>query len=106
MPTHAATPELARLRSAHPAPELPRVLLHLGTCGHAVGSPEAGEALRAALGERASMVVEAACDGACWAAPAATVERDGHIHRHARLDQGLDEVLACASGDCAAEAYA
>ncbi|MQA00624.1 MAG: hypothetical protein GEU80_15050 [Dehalococcoidia bacterium] len=82
-----------------------RILLHLGTCGHAAGGREAGEALRRALGERAA-TVEAACDGACWAAPAATVQRHAHVHRHPHIDRGLDDLLACAAGICEAEAYA
>src|SRR5690606_29709761 len=50
--------------------------------------------------------VETACDGACWAAPAATVQRDGHQHRFARLDlvdlvEGVpDELTSCLEGDC------
>ncbi|MBM3141280.1 MAG: hypothetical protein FJZ92_14010, partial [Chloroflexi bacterium] len=55
------TAALHALREAHPAPARPRVLLHLGTCGEAVGAPSAREALREVLGARAPWVVEAAC---------------------------------------------
>jgi len=101
------TAALHALREAHPAPARPRVLLHLGTCGEAVGAPSAREALREVLGARAPWVVEAACDGACWAAPAATVVREGHVHRHPRLDDGGgDAVAACLDACCDAEGYA
>ena len=46
-------------------------------------------------------MVAAACDGACWAAPAATVERAGHRHRFAHLaPNALDDVVACVRGEC------
>ena len=54
--------------------------------------------LRGALGET---LVEGACDGACWAAPAATVQREGHQHRFARLgDTVPEELTRCLAGDC------
>ncbi len=97
----------AALRTAHPAPAAPRVLMHRGTCGDAVGAALALDALREALGPRAGVLAEAACDGACWAAPAATVVREGHVHRHARLDQaGPQSVVDCLEGRCDAEGYA
>ena len=95
----APTPALARLRAqvAHLAPrETPevRVLRHRGTCGDAVGADEIALHLDVA-------VVDAACDGACWAAPAATVVRPGHRHRFARLDRAVpDEIAACVRGEC------
>lgn len=101
-----ATPALARLRGRFPAPAATRVLVHRGTCGDAVDAAAVLEALRSALGSRASMVVETACDGACWAAPAATVVRPGHRHRFARLDrEPIDAVVACLDGTCD-DAYA
>lgn len=100
------TDELRALRERFPARTGPRVLLHRGTCGDAVDATAAGEALRAALGDRAGLIVESACDGACWAAPAATVVRDAHVHRHARLDEsGPETLIACLDGDCDAEGY-
>ena len=46
-------------------------------------------------------VFEAACDGACWAAPAATVLRPGHRHRFAHLDPtAIEELAACVRGAC------
>ncbi|TAJ21630.1 MAG: NADH-quinone oxidoreductase subunit E [Dehalococcoidia bacterium] len=101
-----ATPALARLRGRFPAPASTRVLVHRGTCGDAVDVGGVVEVLRAALGTRASSVVETACDGACWAAPAATVVRPGHRHRFARLDrEPLEAVVACLGGACE-DAYA
>ena len=99
--------QLAALQTRHPAPPHERVLLHRGTCGDAVGSGAFGSEIEARL-DGSLGVVEAACDGACWAAPAATVVRDTHIHRFARLDEGdaLAELAACAEGRCDAEGYA
>lgn len=100
------TPALARLRGRFPAPVAARVLVHRGTCGDAVDAGRVVEALRVALGARASTVVETACDGACWAAPAATVVRPGHRHRFARLDrEPVEAVVACLDGTCE-DAYA
>lgn len=93
------TPALARLRGQFPAAGAPRVLVHAGTCGMQAGSRQVLEALRAAL--PAATVEEAACDGACWAAPSATVQRDGHAHRFARLEKGVPAELAeCLAGRC------
>ena len=72
MKTNASAP-LARLREQHPAPRLPRILVHCGTAGNAMGATRYLEELRIALGDRSDSVVEAASDGANWAAPAATV---------------------------------
>lgn len=100
------TPALARLRARYERSPETRVLVHRGTCGDAVGAAGVAEALRAALGTRASAVVEAACDGACWAAPAATVMRSGHRHRFARLDrEPVAALVSCVDGACE-DAYA
>lgn len=54
--------------------------------------------LRSALGD---VLVEGACDGACWAAPAATVQREGHQHRFPRLgDEVPDALVGCLGGEC------
>lgn len=46
-------------------------------------------------------MIEGTCDGACWAAPAATVQREGHQHRFARLgEEPPAELLRCVEGDC------
>ena len=96
---------LARLRERYPAPRLPRILVHLGTAGDAVGAAEYGERIRAALGSRASAVADAASDGANWAAPSATVFHGTFARRFDRLDlHGIDEVVACFNGDCGDEA--
>ncbi len=90
---------LASLRAAYPPFEGDaRVLVHGGSCGHAVGiAPLIDELRRAARGGFA----EAACDGACWAAPAATVLREGHSHRFDRLDEsGVAPLLICMAGSC------
>lgn len=101
------TPALVALRERFPAATGARVLLHRGTCGDAVDAAAAGEALRTALGDRAATVIDSACDGACWAAPHATVMREGHTHRHPRLDEnGSETLIACLDGDCDAERYA
>ncbi len=93
-----ATPALARLRARSDAHSTPRVVLHLGTCGRAVAAEDEWDALRATVGPA---LVEGTCDGACWAAPAATVQRDGHQHRFAILDEGIRVALIrCLAGDC------
>ena len=99
----APTPALARLRARIAAQIAPRdageatevrVLRHRGTCGDAVGAGAIAIAV-------AAPVVDAACDGACWAAPAATVVGPGHRHRFARLDRGVPGGLAaCVRGEC------
>ena len=77
------------------------MVLHRGTCGNAHKADGEWHLLRAALGEA---LVEGACDGACWAAPAATVQREGHQHRFARLgDEVPPELLQCLGGECADE---
>jgi NADH-quinone oxidoreductase subunit F len=97
---------LDRLRSMYPEPAATRLLLHRGTCGVATGVDALRDTLPADL-----EVTVTTCDGACWAAPAATVQRrmeDGseHVHRFDRLDQGVPEQLAaCLTGDCD-ESYA
>ncbi|MDP6604644.1 MAG: NADH-ubiquinone oxidoreductase-F iron-sulfur binding region domain-containing protein [Dehalococcoidia bacterium] len=94
---------LDALRAAHPGFEGEvRVLVHGGTCGHAVGVAPHGGFLRQSAGDACA---EAACDGACWAAPAATVLRPGHSHRFARLDEtGVEPLLTCLAGSCDARA--
>ena len=78
----SATPALARLRGEFTPQAAPRVVLHRGTCGDAARGEGEWHILRAALGPA---LVEGACDGACWAAPAATVQREGHQHRFTNL---------------------
>ena len=74
------------------------MLVHRGNCGDAVGVWRYADELRDAAGDA---VADAACDGACWAAPAATVLREGYIHRFARLDEsGVEPALSCFAGDC------
>jgi hypothetical protein len=98
----APTPALARLRGEFPAPVTPRVILHRGTCGDAAQSDAAWQVVRAAI--EGVTVSDGACDGACWAAPAATVQREGHQHRFAHLDEGVpDDLLSCVAGVCADE---
>ncbi len=104
MKTNASAP-LARLREQHPAPRLPRILVHCGTAGNAMGATRYLEELRIALGDRSDSVVEAASDGANWAAPAATVAQGTYMRRFERLDlHGIDDVIACFNGDCGDEA--
>ena len=101
-----ATPALARLRGRFAAPEATRILLHRGTCGDAVDADAVLRRLRGSLGAQASIAVETTCDGACWAAPAATVVRPGHRHRFTRLErEPLGELLECFEGKCD-DAYA
>ncbi|HJM88584.1 MAG TPA: NADH-ubiquinone oxidoreductase-F iron-sulfur binding region domain-containing protein [Dehalococcoidia bacterium] len=90
---------LDALRAAYPPFDGDaRVYVHGGTCGHAVGiAPFIDELRRAG---RAAFA-EAGCDGACWAAPAATVVRGGHTHRFGRLDEsGVAPLLICMAGSC------
>jgi NADH-quinone oxidoreductase subunit F len=104
MTTQAVEP-LARLRERYPAPRLPRVLIHRGTAGDALGSEAYGDAIREALGRGADAVSDAASDGANWAAPSATVFHGTFTRRFDRLDlNGIDEVVACFQGDCGDEA--
>ena len=90
---------LDTLRAAYPVPDGDvRVHVHGGTCGHAVDIVPFVDELRGTVGLAFS---EAGCDGACWAAPAATVVREGHTHRFARLDEsGVDPLLSCVAGSC------
>ena len=104
MTTQAVEP-LARLRERYPAPRLPRVLIHRGTAGDALGVEAYGDAIREALGPGADAVSDAASDGANWAAPSATVFHGTFTRRFDRLDlNGIDEVVACFQGDCGDEA--
>ncbi len=94
----SATPALARLRGEFTRQTAPRVVLHRGTCGDAARGEAEWHVLRAALGDA---LVEGACDGACWAAPAVTVQREGHQHRFAQLDAEVPAALvACLGGTC------
>jgi len=94
----SATAALARLRGEFTPQRAPRVVLHRGTCGDAARGEGEWHVLRPALGEA---LVEGACDGACWAAPAATVQREGHQHRFAHLaDEIPAALLACLAGTC------
>ncbi|HJM89739.1 MAG TPA: NADH-ubiquinone oxidoreductase-F iron-sulfur binding region domain-containing protein [Dehalococcoidia bacterium] len=96
---------LTALRETHAAAAEARVLVHRGTCGQAAGVERTLDELRGIAG---TSLVEAACDGACWAAPAATVIRADasangatHVHRFARLDEsGVVPLEACLGGDC------
>jgi NADH-quinone oxidoreductase subunit F len=56
-----------------------RLLVQTGTCGRAVGADEVLAALRDATARRGlrADVVAGACNGMCYAAPLATVARDG-----------------------------
>jgi len=94
----SATPALARLRGEFTRRTTPRVILHRGTCGDAARGEGEWHVLRAALG---ITLVEGACDGACWAATAATVQREGHQHRFANLAAEVPAALiACLEGTC------
>ncbi len=100
------TPALARLRARFYPPPASRILVHRGTCGDAVDAGSMLTRLRASLGSGAPTVIETACDGACWAAPAATVVRPGHRHRFARLDrEPMGGLIECLEGRCD-DAYA
>lgn len=97
----ATAPALARLKAQFPRPEPTRVLVHRGTCGDAAGAASVVSAFQVTFGARSA---ESACDGACWAAPAATVQRDGHQHRFPRLDlvdgHIPEELSRCFAGEC------
>jgi NADH:ubiquinone oxidoreductase subunit F (NADH-binding) len=56
-----------------------RLVVGLGSCGAAVGARETFDALSAEIARRGLAVstVAGGCSGACWAAPAVTVVRDG-----------------------------
>lgn len=96
---------LARLRQRYATPPLPRILIHRGTVGDAVGAAAYGVQIRAALGGQSDRVRDAASDGAHWAAPAATVLHGTFMRRFDRLDRhGIDDVVACFRGDCGDEA--
>lgn len=73
----AALVEAARER-ARRRPAL-RLLVGAGTCGRAVGARAVHAALAAEAARRglAVEVVDGACSGACWAAPAVEVQRPG-----------------------------
>lgn len=104
MTTTAIAP-LARLRERYPAAKLPRILVHRGTAGDALGAERYLDELRDAVGDRADAVYEAASDGANWAAPSATVFQGTYTRRFDRLDlNGIEEVVACFRGDCGDEA--
>ena len=85
----APTPALARLRGQFPSPTGVRVVYHRGHQDEAKAE-RVHDSLRQALGE---ILVEGTCDGACWAAPAATVQREAHQHRFALLEPVLPEAL-------------
>ena len=89
------TPALLDLRALHAPPATSqdvRVLRQRGSCS--IDAP-------AVTLDLDVPVAHAACDGACWAAPAATVLRPGHRHRFARLDRGVpDDLAACVRGEC------
>lgn len=95
----ATVPALARLKAAFARHDEARAVLHRGSCGDPTALARAADALREAIGDH---LVESTCDGACWAAPAATVQRDGHSHRFAHIEaDGAREALArCLAGDC------
>ncbi len=102
----ATTPALARLRGRFTAPAASRVFVHRGSCSSTVDTSRVLDSIRASLGDRGALAVEAACDGACWAAPAATVVRPGHRHRFPYLDRDpIEALLACLDGACD-DAYA
>ena len=89
---------LEALRVATGSARGPQMLVHRGNCGDAVGVGRYAGELRDAAGDA---VADAACDGACWAAPAATVLREGHVHPFARLDEsGVEPALSCLAGLC------
>jgi hypothetical protein len=97
-----STPPLARLRSQFAPPPDRRVILHRGTCGDNAGAEAVRDALVTAVGDALieGTLIEGTCDGSCWAAPAATVQRAGHQHRFTHLDHGVPEELArCFAGD-------
>ncbi len=98
MTTPRPVPAYTRWRARLAAPPPKRLLMH---DGHEAGRIAAGTRARFALALPAYSIAEAACDGACWAAPAVTLVRPGHRHRFARVDAGtLDALSACASDAC------
>ena len=96
--TTTAVEPLARLRERYPAPRLPRILVHLGTAGDALGAARYVEELRTALGDRADAVYEAASDGANWAAPSATVFQGTYTRRFDRLANYLEHIQPPSQG--------
>jgi NADH-quinone oxidoreductase subunit F len=66
---------VARRRSS----SRPRLIVHAGTCGRAVGADALLSAIRQAVQERPldAEVIEGACMGMCYAAPSLLVEREG-----------------------------
>ena len=92
---------LEELRDRYPSHPGPRVLVHRGTFGDAAGAATVAEALRDRLGD---LVVDAPCGPDHWAAPSATVIRDGQLFHLRRLDEsGVEPVLACLAGDAEIE---
>jgi NADH:ubiquinone oxidoreductase subunit F (NADH-binding)/NADH:ubiquinone oxidoreductase subunit E len=107
---HAARPEVAGLEPARP-PARPatasareflaglvdaagrqprralRLAVQIGTCGRAVGADDLLRAVRGAVRARGldASVAQAACNGACWAAPALTLS--GHGLPHAAIER-------------------
>jgi NADH-quinone oxidoreductase subunit F len=82
MPVTAGSPteRVARLRQgAESHARHPRLVVELGSCGLAVGADELLEALRTEIARRGLWftVVAGGCSGACWAAPAIAVLREG-----------------------------
>ena len=77
---------MAALRTKYVAPPIPRILIHRGTAGDAVGVSEYGDRIRGILAEKAHLVVDVCSDGANWAAPSATVAQGTFMHRFERLD--------------------
>lgn len=99
LPVQRVAP-LDRLRARYAAAPDVRLLVHRGTCGDDAGATAALEQLRKAIPD--VVIAETACDGACWAAPAATVIRNAHVHRFAHLDRGIPgEIASCLGGVCA-----
>lgn len=97
----APTPALARLRGQFPPPATQRVILHRCACGPVEDGQTVSEVVRAHLSDLVTSLVEGTCDGACWATPSATVQREGHQHRFARLEDTVPDALArCVAGDC------
>jgi len=93
----------AERRAARPPLSL---LVQAGTCGRAVGAEPLVDALRGALAARgvAAEVLEGACSGCCYAAPACEVRRDGWPRAFVeRLDParaaGFIDALLAADGD-------
>ena len=77
------------------------MLVHRGTFGDAAGAAGVADALRERAGE---LVVDAPCGPDHWAAPSATVIRDGQLFHLRRLDEsGIEPVLTCLAGDAGIE---